>query len=94
MARDSRGILLKEGDQVILEIPSTLVSGEVHSITGGGIVTGIKRGGEDVQMGTVTILVAFKVSCHPQQPIIPNLHKLEQIGPVVVKEERKLIELN
>jgi hypothetical protein len=88
MAKDARGNELKVGDQVALEIPSTKVLGNIVQITQGGIITGMKRGGQEQLPGELTVAVHFLLQVHPQQPVLPNVLKLHQQG-----EEKGLIEL-
>ena len=94
MARDARGNRLKKGDTVSLQIPSNVVVGDVQSVTQGGIVTGMRQGGQQVTAGEVIVLVAFRLNVDPTQDILPNVQKLYKenddhdgaVGPVLALE--------
>ena len=94
MARDARGISLKEGDTVSLEIPSTRVVGDIQKIAHGGIVTGMRGGHDRISMGSVTVLVAFEIALDPSNPIIPNALKLHQEKQEPEPEPSGLVALN
>jgi len=89
IVRDARGNELKEGQTVLLKWGMQTVEGVVAEVKQGGVITGLRKGGEQISPATVRIECAFTINCDPTQ-LMSTVYVLQQPEP---EEKSKLVPL-
>lgn len=92
MARDSLGNELKPGQLVLLQLNSPIVSGRVAAIERGGIVTGLRKGGDEVRPDRLVIVANFTIELDPRNPIATSVMSLLDPHPPDPQAIEKVIE--
>lgn len=71
--RDRIGNELKVGQKVVVQLPEAQIFGFVAQVEAGGIITGLKRGGEERRLGRILVSCVIALPVDPQNEVIPQL---------------------
>lgn len=92
MVYDAIGNELKRMDLVQLALNDPHIHGKVVEIKGGGIITGLRRGGGEVSPGLVTVVCTFTFPVDPTNPQLGNVLKLCDPNPEQTDKAREMLE--
>lgn len=71
--RDRIGNELKVGQKVVVSLPEAQIFGFVAQVEGGGIITGLKRGGVEQRPGRILVSCVIALPVDPTNEVIPQL---------------------
>jgi hypothetical protein len=67
--KDARGNELKEGDLVLFFAQANHMQARVVRVDSGGIITGLRKGGQEVKPAQLVLHIEYTVMCHPNEPV-------------------------
>ena len=85
--RDSLGNNLEVNDMVTTGLSSTQVIGKVLEIRPGGIISGLRKGGQEARPGMLVILARFELPFDPGMQIVGNCIKIYDPSPAPADEK-------
>ena len=94
--KDLVGNELHEGDLVAIYLARPVILGRIAQIKHGGIVTGLRQGGQQMVAGEITIHCQQTVFVNPQTGVAGELAVLRDPMPVetVVEEKKSATEIS
>lgn len=74
--KDAIGNEIHVGDKVLLTGCGPNAIGHISHVKAGGIITGLKRGGSEMEPGILTVTVEAQISFDPRNPIFGQIIKV------------------